>query len=125
MANNNGQGFLSWALGLAGGVGLWYLLRPSPAKSGPGMTYPMALPPTASPARFANLASVEIRLDQVKTLYRGGYLTPVQALSEVKGLAAAANSFTTSDGERASEVYAKAISFQAEIEDYMAMIPPA
>ena len=112
-----------WVIGIASGVGLWFLLRPKPKTKAdmPGVTQAAPMPTVASPARFADLTSVALRLDQVKTLYRSGRFSPEQALAEAGGLAAAANSFSLSEGEVASEVYAKITAFENEVTDYIQM----
>ena len=112
--------WVSWALGIASGVGLWFALKPE-TKRGPGVTKADEMPKVASPSRFANLDSVALRLDQVRTLYRSGRLTPIQTLAETEGLLTAANSFTTAEGEMASEVYGRISLFQAEVQDYIDM----
>lgn len=124
MTKQTTNDWISWALGIASGVGLWFVLRPA-VKKGPGVTKAGEMPVIASPARFANLDSVALRLDQVKTLYRSGRLTPVQAVAEAEGLMTAANSFSTVEGERASEVYGRISLFQAEVQDYLQMQSPA
>lgn len=111
-----------FVLGGAAGVGLWYLLKNAGGKTGgPGQTVAAPMPAIASPSRFADLQSVALRLDQVKTLYRSGYLSPEQAYAESEGLIAAANSFLSEEGERVSEVIAAILSFEVQIEDYMEM----
>ena len=119
MATKNND-WVSWALGIASGVGLWFAFNPA-LKRRPGVTKAAEMPVIASPSRFANLDSVELRLDQVRTLYRSGRLTPIQTLSETEGLLTAANSFSTAEGERASEVYGRISLFQAEVQDYIDM----
>lgn len=110
---------LPWILGIASGIGLWFLLRPKPKLIPVGVTQAAPMPPIASPARFANLESIAIRLDQVKTLYRSGAMTPEQALAEAGGLAAAANAFSSSYGEAASVVYGDVTAFQSQVLDFI------
>lgn len=104
--------------GGAAGVGLWYLLKNAVA-DGPGQTVAAPMPTIASPSRYVNLQSVALRLDQVKTLYRSGQLTPIQAIAESEGLITAANSFSLQEGERVSEVVAAILAFEAEVEDFI------
>lgn len=105
---------------LAGGVvgaGLWMLF--SKATAPVGQTQAALLPTVAPPSRFANLESVAIRLDQVKTLYRSGRLSPEQALAELEGLSAAANSFSAARGEAVSDVIAAIETLKDEIRNYI------
>jgi hypothetical protein len=118
MANkDNGTDWLSWGIGILGGVVLWNVVKPKPAEAVANLLPPPVqdLPATASPARFANLGSVSLRIDQVKKLFRLGQMSPEQALSEAESLAAAANSFSLERGEDATVIYAQALALQEEI----------
>jgi hypothetical protein len=101
-------------------VGLWYLIKNAAAgEQGPGQTVAAPMPPLTPPSRYGNLQAVAVRLDQVKTLYRSGQLTPQQAIAESEGLITAANGFSLQEGERVSEVVAAILSFVAEVEGFI------
>lgn len=122
-------GFL---VGAGVGIGAYLIFfgrKANAAAPAPGMTVAAPMPPIASPARYADLASVASRLDQLKTLFRSDRMTPEQTITELDGLAAAANAFKDQPG--AQDVLANISDFKAQIEDYvkfkasLATTPPA
>lgn len=106
--------WLPWALGIAGGALLWYMFKPKMPTVLPGPAV-QNLPPVASAARFADLGSVSLRIDQVWKDFKSGRMSAEQALAEAEGLAAAANSFSLARGEDASVIYAQALALQDSI----------
>lgn len=108
-----------FVLGGAAGVGIWYLFKNMGTPGGPGVTVAAPMPTIAPPSRFANLQSIALRLDQLKTLYRSGYLSPEQAIAESEGLIGAANSFSLQEGERVNEIVPSILAFEVEVEDYI------
>jgi hypothetical protein len=109
------SGWLSWAVGIVGGIALWKMFKPKLVPTSLPATV-HNLPPTASPARFADLGSVSLRIDQVWKMFQNGTMSAEQALSEAEGLAAAANSFSLARGEDASVIYAQALALQDSIQ---------
>lgn len=112
---------LWFVLGAGAGVGLWYLIKSMGAKDqvGPGQTVAAPMPAVTPPSRYGNLQAIAVRLDQVKTLYRSGQLSPEQALAEAENLITAANSFSLQEGERVNEVIFPILQFKAEVEDFI------
>lgn len=115
-------------IGAGVGVGAWYLLKntvalpgstPSAPTSTAGQTVAAPMPKTVSPSKYQNLQAVAIRLDELKTLYRSGRLTPEQAIAECEVLIAVANGFRSQDAERANEVVMSILAFEAEIQDFI------
>lgn len=114
--NGNGPDWLSWGIGVVSGVALWQVVK-STALSNPESKLPppiQSLPAVASPARFANLESVSIRIDQVRNLFRTGQMGAGKTVAEAEGLAAAANAFSASRGEDVTPVYGKALALAEE-----------
>lgn len=109
-----------WFLGgLAAGVGAWFLYKGLMTRRSPvGGTVAAPMPGMVPPGSYPSLDAVAVRLDELKTLYRSGRLTPDQAGSELDRLAAAANGFSLAEGERVNEVLAAIDAFRAQIEDY-------
>lgn len=112
-------------LGAGVGAGAWYLLKNTVAVPGSvvtsnvGQTIAAPMPTVASPSRYVNLQAVAVRLDELKTLYRSGRLTPQQAIAECEALIAVANGFRSQEGERANEVVTSILAFEAEIQDFI------
>jgi hypothetical protein len=109
---------LPWVLlGGAAGVAAYFLLKPkqNEAESRPGTTQAAPVAPIAPPSRFADLTSVSKRFDQVRELYRMGYLTPERAFQELEALAAAANTTGQADPEAARILVAKIEEFMEGI----------
>lgn len=115
-SEKGGSDWFSWALGIASGVGIWYYVRSKIQEKVTKPPPPKDLQTVAAPARYANLESVSLRLEQVKAAYRSGGMSATQAYAEANALAAAANSFSLQEGEAASEVYGRALTFQTDIE---------
>jgi len=99
------------------------LLKPKPTpEPSPGSTRAAPLAPIASPSRFADLASVDLRFSQVRELYRMGYLTPKQTLTELDGLAVAAKALPRSSADDARDLdlfVGRIDAFKREVEDYI------
>lgn len=116
---------LWFLLGGVAGIGIWQLIKGAVtgAPGGPGVTEAAPLPPVASPSRYANLDSVALRLDQVKTLYRSGQMSPEQALAETEALTSAAYNFSVQEGERVNEVVAPIMAFQDQVREYVRTKP--
>lgn len=117
---------LPWALlgGGAAGWGLYMLLKPKPPmrEPAPGDTRAAPLAPIASPSRFADLASVDLRFSQVRELYRMGYLTPEQTLTELDALTVAVNAFGTrsaADAMDSAALIDRIYTFKIDVADYM------
>lgn len=122
-----GDGFLDllpWALlGGAAGWGLYMLLKPKPTpEPAPGSTRAAPLAPIASPSRFADLASVDLRFGQIRELYRMGRLTPEQTVIELDGLAVAAKALprrSADDARNLDLLVGRIDAFKREVEDYI------
>lgn len=116
---------LWFVLGGIAGIGIWQLIRGSvmAAPAGPGRTQAAPLPQVAPSSRYASLDSVALRLDQVKTLYRSGQMSPEQALAETEALTSAAYNFSLQEGERVSEVVAPILAFQDQVREYIRTQP--
>jgi len=131
MAQNTAGGdgfldFLPWALlGGATGWGLYMILKPiltPKPEPAPGETRAAPLAPIASPSRFADLSSVNVRFSQVRELYRMGHLTPEQTLTELDALTVAANTFgtrSTADAMDSAALIDRIYTFKREVADYM------
>lgn len=124
-SKSKGDDFLSvlpWALlGGAAGWGIYMLVKgamtPAP---GPGKTQAAALPPLAPPSAFPNFAAIVARFDEVKELYRMGYLSPEQALGEINVLLEATRAYGTPTGDRIGATAAM-LSFQQDVREYVVM----
>lgn len=111
---------LWFVLGAGAGVGLWYLLKDLGRKPDSTVdTIAAPMPALTPPSRYGNLQAVAVRLDQLKTLYRSGQVSPEQAIAEADTLIAAANSFSLQEGERVGEVLVPIMDFKAQIEDFI------
>jgi len=111
----DGLGSLPWILlGVAGGLGLYWLLKPK-AKSIPGVTQAAPVAPLTPPSRFADLDSVDARFGQVRELYRMGYMNQASALGELATLEAAAQNMASQDGEKAGLILARIDAYKNEI----------
>ena len=113
---------LPWVLlGGAAGVGAYFLLKPKQkeAETRPGTTQAAPVAPIAPPSRFADFASVSTRFDQVRELYRMGYLNPEQAIQELDALAAAAYTTGQADPEAARLLAARIDAFREEIQEFL------
>jgi hypothetical protein len=126
MANDGFLDALPWALlGGAAGAGLYFLLKPARAAAPPpGETRAAPLPPAAPPARFANFESADIRLGQVRELYRMGHMSPEQALSETSAVEAAAAAFLAqgvATKTAVDDLVARSGAFRRQIEDFIRM----
>ncbi len=85
-AVENSPPLLPWlVLGGVGAIIIWMLTRKQIRETVTG-----AIAPIEPPAAFASLGAVATRFDQVRELYRMGYLTPEKALDELAVLSAAA-----------------------------------
>jgi hypothetical protein len=104
-------------LGIAGGVGLYWLLKPK-EKTVPGKTQALRRP-ALSPSRYADLDSVDARFRQIGELYRMGYLNPAQTLGEFATLEAAARNLENQDAEKAGEILARIGAYRNEISQYV------
>lgn len=104
-------------LGIAGGVGLYWLLKPK-EKTVPEKTQAAPIAPLYSPSRYADLDSVDVRFRQVGELYRMGYLNPAQTLGEFATLEAAARNLENQDAEKAGEILARIGAYRNEISQY-------
>ncbi len=118
--------FLPWALvGGAVGWGLYMLLKPKPTpEPAPGATRAAPPAPIAPPSRYADLVSVDARFGQVRELYTTGRLGPEQAIMELDGLVAAANTFGTksaADALEANALIERIAAFRRGVEDYIRM----
>lgn len=110
---------LWFVVGAGAGVGLWYLVSQLGKKPDSTVdTVAAPMPPLTPPSRYGNLQAVAVRLDQLKTIYRSGQVSPEQALAEAESLITAANNFH-SEGERVGEVVMPILDFKAEIEDFI------
>lgn len=118
MANDKTADWLTWGAGILGGILLWTYFKPKPVAAALGPAV-QDLPTTASPARFKDLGSVSLRIDQVWKEFQSGRMSAAQARAEAEGLAAAANSFSLARGEDASVIYAQALALQDSIDRVM------
>lgn len=113
-ARDEGMGFLPLLLLGAGGVGLYYLLRPR----GPGVTVPGVVPPVAPPTvPPVTVAGIDQRFSEVRELYRMGRLTPDQALLQAENLRRAANAIASQD---AVALAARIAAFQGDVAQFAA-----
>lgn len=103
---------LLFLLGAGAGVGLWYFLK-NVAKT------PVVSLPAAQPSLYANLAAVATRLDELKTLYRSGRLTPEQALVAADALIPEARKFLVPEGDQVSRLVDQILKFETEIKEYI------
>lgn len=101
---------LPFMIGAVAGVGLWYLLKTF-------VKEPVSVP-IGLPSQYANLDAVAVRLDELKTLYRSGRLTPEQAISATSDLITEARKFRA-DQEKMTGVVNSIASFQTEIREFM------
>lgn len=101
---------MSFLLGAGVGVGVWYLLKMF-AKQPVGGALPAA-------SEYANTDAVASRLDELKTLYRSGRLTPAQALGATDVLIAEARKFVIPEAEKVAEVVSSIQSFQSDIRQF-------
>lgn len=117
-----------WFLGgIAAGIGGWFLYKHVLTSRTPvGETVAAPMPGMVPPGSFPSLAAVAARLDDVKTLYRSGRLTPEQALAELGRLESAAGGFSLAEGERVDDVRALIYAFRAQIEEFVqSQVTPA
>lgn len=113
---SDGLGALPWVLlGVAGGLGLYWLLKPK-AKAIPGVTQAAPVAPLTPPSRFADLDSVDARFGQVRELYRMGYMNAASVLGELATLEAAARNLFEQDNEKANYILARIESYKGEIQ---------
>jgi hypothetical protein len=63
-------------------------LRPKPSPA-PGVTQAAPVAPLRPPEGYPTIGAVAARFGQVKELYRMGYLTPEQAMSEMQTMSIA------------------------------------
>lgn len=117
-AGNSVAGAMPWVLlGVAGGIGLYWLLKPK-AKTVPGKTEAAPVAPLLPPSRYADLDSVDARFGQVRELYRMGYLNPEHTLGELATLEAAARNLESQDAEKAGAILARIETYRNEISQY-------
>jgi len=110
---------IPWFLiGIAGGLGLYWLLKPKAKTSVPGVTQAAPVAPLTSPERFVDLDSVDARFGQVRELYRMGYLNAEAALAELATLVAAARSMSEQDAEKAGSILARIDVYAKEVGAY-------
>ncbi len=80
------------AVGL--GVGLYFLLKSAAeTPAGPGVTQTAPVAPIEPPSAFPTFDSVALRFDEVKELWRMGYLEPGPVKVELDTLQTAASTF--------------------------------
>lgn len=105
-------------LGGAVGWGAYMLIKNAltPTVVLPGRTQAAPVAPITAPPLYANLPPVLARFDQVKELYRMGYLSPEQALSEMATLRNAAQGFRAG-----SQEIGAMDAFVASVQDYLEM----
>lgn len=99
---------LLFLVGAGVGVGVWYLLKNIATAPGATAAFP-----------YANLAAVAARLDELKTLYRSGRLTPEQALEVSSILVGEARKFVVPEGGKVNQVVDDILSFETEIQDFI------
>lgn len=104
--------WLSWAIGMTGGVLLWELFKPKLAVT-PAQAAAAA---AVSKAKYPDLGSVSARIDAVGKAFKAGAMTADAARAEAKELADAAMSFSAEKGEEATAIYAQALALQDNID---------
>lgn len=116
---------VDWLLGgIALGAGGWFLFRHlarinAAAPSTVDPTVVSSMPPIASPARYADLRSVDIRRDQLKTLYQAGRLTPEQTLLELGDLIVAADALRSTDPVLEAAIHDRITNFIGDIYEFI------
>lgn len=101
----NKNDWLSWVTGMVGGVLLWEFFKPTtPAQAAAAIakTYP-------------SLGAVSLRIDALSKDFAAGKVSAQAALVEAQQLADAANSFSLTNGEDATVVYAQALALRDSI----------
>lgn len=111
MPKRESKDWLSWAIGLTGGVLLWEFFKP---KLGP--TAAQAAAAAGVPTgKYQNLGQVSMAIDAVWKSYRGGQMSAADATAKAQELADAANQFYD-QGEDATVIYAQALALQDSIQ---------
>jgi alpha-D-ribose 1-methylphosphonate 5-triphosphate synthase subunit PhnG len=111
MPKNDSKDWLSWAIGLTGGVLLWEFFKP---KAGPTPTQAAAAA-GAPQGAYQNLGQVSMAIDATWKAFKAGQMTADQAMAKAQELADAANHFYD-QGEDATVIYAQALALQDSIQ---------
>lgn len=111
MKNKDKKDWMSWVIGMTGGVLLWELFKPKT----PTQLIEAATSATGN-GKYPNLAAVSARIDALWKDYQAGKVGGAAALVEAQQLADAANSFSLQNGEDATVVYAQALDLQNSIQ---------
>jgi hypothetical protein len=74
-------------VGSAAALALYFIFRGQQSTpTTPGVTQSAPVAPLESPSKYQSIGAVSVRFDQVKELYRMGYMTPDQTMSEIDTL---------------------------------------
>jgi hypothetical protein len=111
-SSDSEPGPVIWLLvGGAATLALYHILK---KKDAPGETQAADVPPIEHPFKYESFGAIASRFDEIRELYRMGYLTPDDTLSEIDRMIDAVTVLQIAErGERAS-----ALALLARMEEF-------